>query len=127
MKTWIGRDTPGRDASIERHPPRVSDHQCISLSNKLYSQCAAKFTDVGAAPAGDSLRFRVTARRQTGRLKPSSPLYSTEERRRRDATPWTLVQGVLAPIQFLVFLVSVALVLRYLASGEGFVAATVSV
>ena len=47
------------------------------------------------------------------------PLYTAEERRRRDASPWTLVQGVLAPIQFVVFLVSLALVLRYLATGDG--------
>ena len=53
------------------------------------------------------------------------PLYTAEERRRRDASRWTLVQGVLAPIQFLVFLVSLALVLRYLATGEGHAAATV--
>ena len=54
-------------------------------------------------------------------------LYSADERRRRDATVWTLVQGLLAPLQFLVFLVSLALCLRYLATGEGFLAATVSV
>ena len=46
---------------------------------------------------------------------------------RRDATKWTLVQGVLAPVQFLIFLVSLALVLRYLATGEGLGAATASV
>ena len=55
------------------------------------------------------------------------PLYTADERRRRDDTPWTLVQGILAPIQFLVFLVSLALVLRYLATGAGHDAATVSV
>jgi 3-vinyl bacteriochlorophyllide hydratase len=55
------------------------------------------------------------------------PLYSPEERRRRDASPWTFVQGVLAPLQFLVFLVSLGLVLRYLATGEGFYEATLSV
>jgi 3-vinyl bacteriochlorophyllide hydratase len=54
-------------------------------------------------------------------------LYTKEERRRRDASRWTLVQGVLAPLQFAVFLVSVCLVLRYLASGEGLTAATVSI
>ncbi len=54
-------------------------------------------------------------------------LYSPEERRRRDASPWTLVQGVLAPLQFLVFLVSLVLVLRYLATGAGLGAATASV
>jgi 3-vinyl bacteriochlorophyllide hydratase len=55
------------------------------------------------------------------------PLYTAEERQRRDASVWTLVQGVLAPVQFLVFVVSLALVLRYLATGEGHAIATGSV
>ena len=55
------------------------------------------------------------------------PLYTAEERRRRDATPWTLVQGVLAPLQFVVFLASLGLVLRFLATGEGYALATASV
>ena len=54
-------------------------------------------------------------------------LYTPDQRHRRDATVWTLVQGVLAPVQFLVFLVSLVLVLRFLATGEGELAATVSV
>lgn len=58
---------------------------------------------------------------------PSQPLYTAEERRRRDASPWTLVQGVLAPLQFVVFLVSLALVLRYLWTGAGYEAATISI
>ncbi len=37
------------------------------------------------------------------------------------------MQGVLAPIQFVVFLVSLVLVIRFLATGDGFVAATVSI
>lgn len=56
-----------------------------------------------------------------------SPLYSPAERLRRDASPWTTVQAVLAPIQFLVFLISLGLVLAYLATGEGYAAATVSI
>ncbi|NEX18912.1 2-vinyl bacteriochlorophyllide hydratase [Thiorhodococcus mannitoliphagus] len=56
-----------------------------------------------------------------------SPLYTPEERQRRDESPWTLVQGVLAPLQFVVFLVSLYFVLRYLATGEGAFAATISV
>jgi 3-vinyl bacteriochlorophyllide hydratase len=55
------------------------------------------------------------------------PLYTPEERVRRDATKWTLVQGILAPVQFLVFLVSLYLVLRFLWTGEGEYAANVSV
>jgi 3-vinyl bacteriochlorophyllide hydratase len=54
-------------------------------------------------------------------------LYTPEQRVRRDSSPWTLVQGVLAPVQFLVFLVSLGLVLRYLATGEGLGTATASV
>ncbi|MEH3116982.1 MAG: 2-vinyl bacteriochlorophyllide hydratase [Methylorubrum populi] len=55
------------------------------------------------------------------------PLYTSAERQRRDASPWTLVQGVLAPLQFLVFLASLGLVLRTLATGQGAEAANASV
>ena len=55
------------------------------------------------------------------------PLYTPQERVRRDTTKWTLVQGVLAPVQFLIFAVSLVLVLRYLASGKGHDAAVISV
>ena len=65
--------------------------------------------------------------RQYHRTTRRPPLYTAEQRTRRDATPWTLVQGILAPIQFLVFLVSVALVLRFLWTGAGEQAATASV
>lgn len=58
---------------------------------------------------------------------PTPALYTPEERLRRDASGWTLVQGILAPVQFLVFLVSVGLVLRYLATGAGETAATASI
>ena len=57
----------------------------------------------------------------------SRPLYTPNQRARRDATVWTLVQGILAPIQFLVCAVSLVLVLRYLMTGEGYAAATVSI
>jgi 3-vinyl bacteriochlorophyllide hydratase len=55
------------------------------------------------------------------------PLYSGEERARRDGTRWTLVQGALAPLQFVIFLVSLALVLRFLLTGAGESMATISV
>ena len=58
---------------------------------------------------------------------PRLPLYTADERCRRDTSGWTLVQGVLAPVQFLVFLVSLGLVLRYLVGGEGHDAAVWSV
>jgi 3-vinyl bacteriochlorophyllide hydratase len=55
------------------------------------------------------------------------PLYSALERSRRDNSRWTTVQAVLAPVQFLVFLVSFGLVVRYLVSGSGWTPATLSV
>ena len=72
------------------------------------------------------LDTRATTR---GTTRPAAAvvLYTPEQRRRRDASRWTLVQGVLAPLQFLVFLVSLALVLRFLVTGQGEQAATVSV
>ena len=59
--------------------------------------------------------------------QPLTPLYTREQRQRRDASGWTLVQGILAPVQFLVFLVSLALVLRFLTTGNGENAATLSI
>jgi 3-vinyl bacteriochlorophyllide hydratase len=54
-------------------------------------------------------------------------LYTEEQRIRRDNTRWTLVQGILAPLQFIAFLTSAILVVRFLVTGVGFTAATVSV
>jgi len=66
------------------------------------------------------------ALRQSSRAA-RAPLYTPQQRARRDASVWTLIQGVLAPVQFVVFLVSLALVLRYLASGQGEQVAALSV
>ena len=60
--------------------------------------------------------------------EPHKPdLYTPEERKRRDSSPWTMVQGVLAPVQFVIFLISLFLVVRYLDTGVGLEAATMSV
>ncbi len=73
------------------------------------------------------------SRTMTGVIPPAGqeaalrPVYTAEERARRDATRWTLVQGVLAPLQFAVFLASLALIVRYLATGEGWAMAVASV
>lgn len=67
------------------------------------------------------------SRGQAERSSGAPALYSPEERRRRDASVWTLVQGILAPVQFLIFLVSLALVVRFLLTGDGLEAAMVSV
>ncbi|MEQ9608023.1 MAG: 2-vinyl bacteriochlorophyllide hydratase [Kiloniellaceae bacterium] len=58
---------------------------------------------------------------------PAQGLYTPEQRRRRNASPWTLVQGILAPLQFAVFLVSLYFVVHYLLTGEGYLLATASI
>lgn len=54
-------------------------------------------------------------------------LYTPAQRARRDATKWTLVQGILAPVQFVVCIVSAGLVIRFLMTGDGLAAANISV
>jgi 3-vinyl bacteriochlorophyllide hydratase len=115
------------DVWLMSRPPEVSHHCDQALSNSLYTCCDASFTYATdptfwrkvsfLSGTGDSAQAR--AMRQ--------PLYTAEEKQRRDATVWTLVQGILAPVQFLVFLVSFGLVLRYLATGEGLWIATCSI
>lgn len=55
------------------------------------------------------------------------PLYTPEQRLRRDGTVWTLVQGILAPVQMLVCAISAVLVLRFLWAGDGYLTATASI
>jgi len=54
-------------------------------------------------------------------------LYTEDERQRRDASVWTLVQAILAPVQFLVFLISLGLIVYFLATGQAQTAAELSV
>jgi 3-vinyl bacteriochlorophyllide hydratase len=84
----------------------------------------------GSEPPSNGLRLIEPAPRRRivpARTAERIPLYTPEERRRRDASPWTLVQGLLAPLQFLICLVSLACILRCLATGEGLWFATASV
>jgi 3-vinyl bacteriochlorophyllide hydratase len=53
--------------------------------------------------------------------------YTADQLERRARSKWTRVQIILAPIQFLIFLISFALVVHYLRTGEGYWIATVSV
>jgi 3-vinyl bacteriochlorophyllide hydratase len=106
-----------------RYPCSASHHRDNTVSNILYSQSV----ESDAALANRDLRARsgaepIPLNKQTIKL-----LYTPEERLRRDATKWTLVQGILAPVQFLVFLVSLFLVIRYLWTGDGFGIATASI
>jgi 3-vinyl bacteriochlorophyllide hydratase len=57
----------------------------------------------------------------------SKPLYTAEQRLRRDESRWTVVQGVLAPVQFTAFLISLGLVARFLVTGQGQELATISI
>ncbi|MFK7890529.1 MAG: 2-vinyl bacteriochlorophyllide hydratase [Granulosicoccus sp.] len=60
-------------------------------------------------------------------LTNTPPLYTPAQREKRNRSRWTLVQGILAPLQFAVFLVSAVLLGRYLLTGEGLEMATASV
>ncbi len=94
------------------------------MAGQTGSRSAHDQRPVTAAPVSHS---RTESGRANPSQKASSQLYTPDQRARRDATPWTLVQGILAPVQFLVFLISLALVVRYLMTGEGFALATWSV
>jgi len=106
-----------------RHSRLISHHRDIELSNNLYSEVretvAAPANTVSATAARKLQVYSTPQRLKT--------LYTPEERIRRDATKWTLVQGILAPVQFVAFLISLALVVRYLTSGDGFFIVTVSI
>jgi 3-vinyl bacteriochlorophyllide hydratase len=113
----------GQSPEAPRYPRPPSHHRDDWLSNNLYSQASES---VAAAANGISAEsgatFQVSPTPQ--RLK---TLYTPEERIRRDATKWTLVQGILAPVQFAVFLISLGLVVRYLTLGDGFGVAAASI
>lgn len=54
-------------------------------------------------------------------------MYTPEQLARREASKWTKVQFILAPIQFIAFIISFALVIRYLMTGEGYLITTISI
>ncbi|NJP04701.1 MAG: 2-vinyl bacteriochlorophyllide hydratase [Chloroflexaceae bacterium] len=54
-------------------------------------------------------------------------MYTPEQLARRNASPWTRIQFILAPIQFIAFLISFGLVIRYLLTGEGELITTISI
>ena len=126
LRVVQNRDFPPSGAqspAAARFPQPISHHCDERLSNNLYSlgeeSVAASANRVSAAGRG-KCPVSTTA-------QPLRALYTPEQRRRRDATKWTLVQGILAPIQFAVFLVSLFLVARYLSTGNGLAVATLSI
>ncbi len=82
---------------------------------------------VDSCPWGATTGRHVQAGQTAASRHVARPLYTPEEKRRRDASPWTLVQGVLAPAQFAVFLISLGFVAHFLITGQGALAANVSV
>lgn len=106
-----------------RFPQLVSHHPDERLSNNLYSLAQESV----AAPANDISNSGDFPSAVSSTQQSLKALYTPEQRIRRDATKWTLVQGILAPVQFAVFLISLALVLRYLSAGEGFGIAAASI
>jgi 3-vinyl bacteriochlorophyllide hydratase len=117
----------GYDVVLAPRVPSPSHHRPRVLSNSLYTCCDAQFTFATDPALWRNLRQLSESASGDPVRKHRQPLYSVEEKRRRDATAWTVVQGVLAPLQFLVFLVSLGLVLRYLVTGEGLWIATSSI
>ena len=116
-------DTPvlskGRAPMAPRTVPSLSHHLDEALSINHHKPCTELLTVIPSISTEACNSARVSAQ--------AAPLYTTEERLRRDASPWTIVQAVLAPIQFVIFLVSLVLVLRYLVWGTGLALATASV
>jgi 3-vinyl bacteriochlorophyllide hydratase len=126
LRVVKNRDFPSRGGQSPLVPPyplAISHHRKSELSNNLYSQSeesVAANANVISLAGDAGIPVSSTAQR----LK---TLYTPDQRRRRDATRWTLVQGILAPIQFAVFLISLGLVVRYLTLGDGFFVATASI
>ena len=107
------------DGITELSPTLLSRNLCFVMMERVANR-------LDCCPWG-SAAGRSAHHASYGARPAAAPLYTAEERRRRDASPWTTVQGVLAPIQFAVFLVSLSLVLHYLATGRGLYAASASI
>ncbi len=100
-----------------------------NLSSSLIDTHYRLVLSLCSESGGSSQRMGRDTQSQNGGFPEGKPgaLYTIEERRRRDDSVWTIVQGVLAPLQFLVFLVSLGLVIRFLLSGEDAFAADASI
>jgi 3-vinyl bacteriochlorophyllide hydratase len=122
MHGLLGQKQPIGAAFEHKRPVVLSNLRSLSkaqssrLSRNLY-----------AWSGFDSFFPGLCDRPVASRRAPTKCLYTPDQRRRRDASRWTMVQGILAPLQFLVFLVSAVLVLRCLATGEGLTSATISI
>jgi 3-vinyl bacteriochlorophyllide hydratase len=118
---------------LGQKPPigALSDHKCAVVRGNLRSLSKAHpnrlSRNLYAWSGFGSFSPELNDRPKASGRAATRALYTPDQRRRRDTSRWTMVQGVLAPLQFLVFLVSACLVIRYLATGEGLTAATISI
>ena len=81
----------------------------------------------GKSTRGAHIALEVIVGEPRKSLTRGSDFYTPEQRLRRDSSVWTTVQGVLAPLQFLAFALSLVFVINFLANGTGYSAAVISV
>jgi 3-vinyl bacteriochlorophyllide hydratase len=113
-----------KSPDARQKPSTISHHSDQWLSINLYNSCRGQLTgsfDPVVRAAASLPDRRLPPRRAV------APLYTAEQRVRRDKSPWTVVQAALAPLQFVIFLISFCLVIRYLTTGVGLAQATESV
>jgi 3-vinyl bacteriochlorophyllide hydratase len=119
-------DAHGQIGVMMPRAPGSSHHPANATSSSLYNFCNARLTFATDPSYWAHVHAVCRSCAPQTRSVPQ-PLYTPEQKRRRDETRWTLVQGILAPLQFVAFAVSLGLVLRYLATGEGLWIATASI
>jgi 3-vinyl bacteriochlorophyllide hydratase len=120
----IVRNQPDND----KHPsPELGHHNVVALFPDHPTILRPFWGDLSRPQSFDVWPNPVCKAWQPDTDYYNPPLYTQEQRVIRDKTVWTLVQAILAPIQFLVFLVSLGLVWRYLATGLGYEIATYSI
>lgn len=106
------------------HNTRSSRSLATPTRAPRFSPLESALDAIAPAPWGAHIGASIRKKTAPQRRK---ALYTAEERIRRDKSAWTIVQAVLAPLQFLVFLISAVLVARYFATGEGVVLASASI
>ena len=127
----VGSDRGAHDA-VGAKPFPLSVSRLLDAWFERVAPCPWGATaGLSAWPGQDGARHidATPFRRESARPSKVShiQLYTPAERARRDASPWTLVQGVLAPLQFLICAASLLLIVRYLATGHGYALATGSI
>ncbi len=116
-ENWTSKKLDTHTCQSQTFDQRRLGGQALSLISRMENEAHARNSAASAA-------FGSAATPAAGR---TAPLYTQAQRQRRDESVWTLIQGILAPVQFLIFAVSLFLVIRFLATGEGEQAANISI